>query len=117
MAKVLQQRLAGTVQQRTVLDQDQIVNDWQQPVADTIKADNQQIRARRDARKMDWGWPVMRIPLLDLELLKQRNPELASLDGATKRRAWLRFLRSPESLPYRVQPKTGGATNRSVGGI
>lgn len=103
--------------QRTVREGEKVYNDWTQPERAQIFEDNKRVMADRSARKMGWAEPHLRIPELDLELLKQRNPELASPDGVTKRRAWIKFYNSPASAPYRVRVRSGGATNRSVGGI
>jgi hypothetical protein len=37
--------------------------------------------------------------------LREKYPELASNDPKIKSRAYLRFMRSPESIPFRVREK------------
>lgn len=101
-------------QQRNVVEGDRVYNVWDQPERGAILDANRSILNDRRARKLagDWAAPHLRIPELDLELLKQRNPDLASPDGQIRRRAWVQFYNSPESAPYRVRVKAGGATNR-----
>lgn len=103
------------VTQRIVADGDTIVNTWEQPERGLILDGNKAIINDRRARRLkdNWAAPHFRIPQLDLELLKQRLPDLASPDGPTRRKAWLRFFSDPASAPYRVRVKAGGATNRS----
>lgn len=103
------------VNQRIVADGDRIVNTWEQPERGLILDANKAITNDRRARKLkhDWAAPHLRIPLVDLQLLRQANPELSSTDTQVQRRAWLKFYASPESAPYRVRVKAGGATARS----
>lgn len=102
-----------TVRQRTVVDGDKVHNVWEQPERAAILESNRAVRNDRTARRMDWGQPHLRIPEVDLELLKQRNPELSAPDGQVRRAAWIKFYNSPESAPYRVRPHNGGATARA----
>lgn len=106
-----------SVRQKTVREGDRIYNVWDQPDRGLVLDANRRVQNDRSARKMSWAEPHLRIPHLDLELLKQRFPELASTDGQIKKRAWVRFYNSAEARPYRVRIRSGGATNRSVGGI
>lgn len=103
------------IKQRTVVEGDRVYNVWDQPATErqAVLDGNTRVRNDRTARRLDWGQPHLRIPELDLELLKQRNPDLASADGQVRRKAWIAFYNSAEALPYRVRPKAGGATNRS----
>lgn len=114
MADILKQAVAQGIIQRTWVDGDQLVNEWEQPSRSLILEANRQAATDRDARTMGWGEPVLRIPQVDYELLKQSHPQLFQGDAQQKRAAWVRFLNSPESAPYRVRPKRGGATNRIV---
>lgn len=116
MAQVLKQQVAGPVLQRTVLEDGRLYNDWHQAGRGAILDENRVILNARDARKLGWGEPSLRIPELDLVLLKAKYPDLASRDGLVKRRAWIKFLNDPESAPYRVQPR-GRSRLHSVGGI
>lgn len=103
----------SSIRQRTVVDGDQVHNVWEQPDRAAILDANRRILNDRSARRMEWAQPHLRIPEIDLELLKKANPDLASPDGQIRRAAWVRFYNSPESAPYRVRVKSGGATNRS----
>jgi hypothetical protein len=100
------------IRQRIVADGDQVHNVWEQPSRDAILERNRAVRDNPTAPPMDWAAPHLRIPELDLYLLKQQQPDLASPDGQIRRKAWIAFYNSPESLPYRVRPRAGGATNR-----
>ncbi len=106
------------IKQQIVAEGDQVLNVWGQPSAErrAILEDNRAVRNNRAARHLDWAQPHLRIPELDLVKLKQANPDLDSPDGAIKRAAWVRFFNSPESLPYRVRERNGGASNRAFMG-
>lgn len=103
-----------TIRQRIAEEDGRLYNVWDQPDRGLVLDANKSIRNDRRARKLkhDWAAPHLRIPELDLQLLKQANPDLSSPDGQIRRRAWLAFYGSPESAPYRVRVKAGGATNR-----
>jgi hypothetical protein len=49
-----------------------------------------------------WG---LSIPFEDWLRLRAKYPELASKDAKIKSRAYLRFMRSSESLPFRITEK------------
>lgn len=55
--------------------------------------------ALRTLDGMRWA---MTIPQDDYDELAARNPDLVSPDREIKRRAWLAFMRSSDSIPYRV---------------
>lgn len=103
------------IKQQIVEEGGQVLNVWGQPSAErrAVLEDNRAVRNSRGARRMDWAQPHLRIPELDLVKLKMANPDLGSPDGAIRRAAWVRFFNSPESLPYRVREKNGGASARS----
>jgi hypothetical protein len=101
------------IRQRIVADGDRVHNVWEQPSRDAILERNRAVRDNRMVRRMDWGALHLQIPELDLHLLKQQQPELASPDGQVRRKAWIAFFNSPAAAPYRVRPRAGGATNRS----
>lgn len=90
--------------------------DWLQPGRGTLLEGIRTLRQDRLARQFGWGRPELEIPALDLHFLKKANPDLASLDAATKTKAWKKFLASDASLPYRTRGR-GRNLNRSVGGI
>jgi hypothetical protein len=48
---------------------------------------------------------ALSIPFEDWIALREKYPELASNDPKIKSRAYLRFMRSPESLPYKMREK------------
>jgi hypothetical protein len=99
-----------------VEEQGTLVSDWRQAGRRQLLDGIQTVRQDRLARKMPWGEPSLEIPVVDLHFLKKANPDLESLDGEIKTKAWKKFLASPESLPYRVRGR-GRNLNRSVGGI
>ena len=68
---------------------------------DAILAQNLDARKNNSTRKLDWGLFALQIPELDLMMIKKRNPDL---DGPEPGRtiAWKKFMRSSESIPYRV---------------
>lgn len=101
---------------RLAEQQGTLLSDWRQRGRRSLLDGVQTVRQDRLARKMPWGEPSLEIPLVDMHFLKKANPDLDSLDGETKTKAWKRFLASPESLPYRVRGR-GRNLNRSVGGI
>lgn len=103
------------IKQRTVCEGGRVYNDWLQPERGLILAENAQVRNERSARKLDWAWPQLRIPELDLKLLKLKYPALSSRDGVERRTAWLKFLNSTESAPYRIMAR-GRTLGRSFGG-
>jgi len=51
----------------------------------------------------DWGSSVLNIPELDFYVLCKRYPDLMSPDAEIMTRAYEKFLRSPESEPYRIR--------------
>jgi len=55
----------------------------------------------RDAGAL--GRPAVTIPALDYQQLIERNPDLDPKNRCpeTQHRAWLKFYRSSESMPYR----------------
>lgn len=60
----------------------------------------------------DFGSVVLSIPELDFAVLQRRYPDLISRDNETNKRAWLKFLASPESAPYRVRDTDGKGKQR-----
>jgi hypothetical protein len=48
---------------------------------------------------------ALSIPFEDWLAIRAKYPELASNDPKIKSRAYLRFMRSPESLPYKMREK------------
>lgn len=54
------------------------------------------------------------IPELDYYVLQHRFPDLKSKDPEIRRRAWLKFAKSPESEPYRLYRIKRGPQCRSI---
>jgi hypothetical protein len=54
-------------------------------------------------KHMDWGSLMLNIPELDFYVITKRYPELLSPDAEISTKAYDKFLRSPESEPYRVR--------------
>lgn len=107
---------AEPVKTRLVQDGGQLVGEMIQPGATRMLEGIQTIRDNRLAKTLDWGRTELEIPILQLDKLKLKYPDLASPDGETKTRAWKRFAASPEAAPYRVRGR-GRFLARSVGGI
>jgi hypothetical protein len=76
-----------------------------QPNRDLILEANKRMRNEQVIRDLGWMRFALRVPQIDLIQLKKLNPELNSPDGQIKARAWKKFAKSPESLPYRVRDK------------
>jgi hypothetical protein len=55
----------------------------------------------------DWGYVALNVPVSDMRILQVRFPELASPNADVQHRAWQRFIRSPESAPYKVRRNDG----------
>lgn len=49
-----------------------------------------------------WG---LSVPFEDWLRLRDKYPDLASVDARIKSRAWLRFMASDESVPYRMRDR------------
>jgi len=55
----------------------------------------------------DWGYVALNIPEPDMRVLQLRYPDLKSLDYQIQFKAWQKFLRSPESEPYKLRRNDG----------
>ena len=85
----------------------QLVRRVVQPSEPLILELNQQVRNDPGAvRKMEWAKPYLNIPTRALYALWKKYPDLKSLHSHTRTKAWLRFLRSSESDPYRLQHRS-----------
>jgi hypothetical protein len=73
-----------------------------------LRHDMTVIKARRNQARKDmdglgrWG---LTIPDPILPLLQEYKPELFQDDGELAGRAWLRFIKHPDSKPFRVSAK------------
>ena len=75
-----------------------------QPDRDLILNRNVELRKNKGAlNDLSFGRQMFSVPFEDYEHLKRKHPELRSNDTQTRSDFWIRFLKSPESLPYRVQ--------------
>lgn len=75
-----------------------LVQDNAQQIFDAV----QEIRNNNLAREFAGLKPVLCIPELELMKLKRKYPDLASKDNEIRSKAWLRYLTSSESAPWRV---------------
>lgn len=65
---------------------------------------NQKLRNRAEPLgHQPWGSSVLNIPELDFYVICNRYPDLMSPDAEIMSRAFEKFLRSPESEPYRIR--------------
>ena len=102
----MQQQLSlprDEVQTRVWFEQGHIVREHTQP---NRRAILEQVKTRRDnpgsVRDFEGlGRPALTIPMLDLHRLFRIYPELKCPDAGIKTKAWLKFMRSSESEPYR----------------
>lgn len=69
--------------------------------ADVLK-EAQEVYDRGGSRHMDWGGMQLYWPPGHREYWGRVYPDLDSDDGEIKLKAFNKFLRSPESKPYRV---------------
>lgn len=53
------------------------------------------------------GYMALAIPPLDYAVITRRFPDLVSKDKEISLKAWKKFCRSPESLPYRTDASIG----------
>ncbi len=71
-----------------------------------ILEDNQRLRNEPEAlRTLSFAQPSLNIPEPDLYALWRKYPDLNAKDKMTKRNAWLKFIASSESDPYRVRER------------
>lgn len=59
-------------------------------------------RERNGSADIGWGRNELNIPELDMYLLWARFPDLKSPDAEIQRKAWLRFINSSLSEPYKI---------------
>jgi len=94
----------NSLKQSLSLHDGYVLSEVHQPERDAIMAETQAIRTHdTPPDDLSFGRWCLRIPELDLMLLKRKYPELDSKDGQIKTQAWKKFLSSSESKPYRVQ--------------
>ena len=56
---------------------------------------------------LDWGYCALSIPPKHMQALVLRFPDLAHANQDVQWVAWQKFLRSPESEPYKVRKNDG----------
>jgi len=61
------------------------------------------LRARGGLHHQEWGTVMLSIPELDFYVITKRYPDMLSPDMEIANKAMDKFLRSPESAPYRVR--------------
>ena len=91
------------VQTRVWFEQGALVREHTQP---NRRAILEQVKIRRDnpgsVRDFEGlGRPALTIPTLDLHRLFRIYPDLACPDAEIKTKAWMKFMNSSESEPYR----------------
>ena len=67
--------------------------------------ENDYLRKTQGTRDCSFGRLALQIPIEDYRRLVAANPDLASRDAKVKTNAMLKFIASPESMPYRVRDK------------
>lgn len=78
-----------------------------QPARRAILEANAERRKDPDTvRALEWGKVALRIPELDLLHLVKKYPDLNAPHAHTRRNAWLRFMGSSESDPYRLKDRS-----------
>ena len=78
-----------------------------QPMRRAILRANAERRKDPDTvRALEWGKLQLRIPELDLAHLVRKYPDLGANHAHTRRNAWLRFMGSSESDPYRLNDRS-----------
>ena len=102
--------MSRPIRQRVVAEDGRLYNTWDQPGRKACLDDNRQ-RQQSNPRKSDWIKPLAAIPILDQEVLQQRDPELFK-----DRRKLERFINSSDGRAYRTTPR-GRARNFSYGGL
>lgn len=74
-----------------------------------ILEDNLRLRNEPEAlRTLSFAQPSLNIPEPDLYALWRKYPDLNAKDKMTKRNAWLKFIASSESDPYRIRNRRRG---------
>jgi hypothetical protein len=80
---------------------------------------NAQLRKEGTLRGLpgeQWGYVALSIPVDDMRVIQLRYPDVCSLDPQIQHAAWQKFIRSPESEPYKVRKNDGkrGLLRRGV---
>ncbi len=83
-----------------------LVRKQTQPSRELILDHNAELKKNPDAlRHLSFAGLELNIPMLDLIVLQKKYPALASSIGQERKAAWLKFMGSSESDPYRVRDR------------
>lgn len=75
-----------------------------QPDRDIILTRNQELRKHKGTlRDLSFGRQHLSVPFEDYEMLRRKYPILKNGSNQERTTWWKKFIRSSESLPYRVQ--------------
>ena len=104
MSQILRDTFDGVIRIRdTLTNAGRIVSQVLQPGRVSILEGNKRIRNQAKLRKLESMQWALRIPEIDFHQLLLANPDLDSPDGEIKRLAWVKFIQSAESMPYKVR--------------
>lgn len=83
-----------------------LVRKQTQPSREMILDHNAELRKNEGAlNNLSFAGLELNIPLLDLTVLQKKYPALKSTIAHERRDAWLKFMGSSESDPYRVRDR------------
>ena len=104
MSGILRDTFDGIIRIRdTFTTAGEIVSRMFQPSRMTILEGNKRIRNDAKLRKLESMEWALRIPEIDFHQLILANPDLDSVDNEIKRLAWVKYIQSAESMPYKVR--------------
>jgi len=72
-----------------------------QPGREAILEKNARAQIERPNRDLTFGRMVLNIPFLDRHVLRTTHPELDAPDKEIRTAAWVKFIASSESRPFR----------------
>lgn len=78
-----------------------------QPNRELLLERNAKLRREGGLANLTFAEHALRIPEIDYYQLKDRHPELASMDPEIRTRAWRAFVASSEADPYRTKDRRG----------
>ena len=88
---------------KEIKHEDLLYREASQPTRDLILANNAELRKNPGViRDLSFARLSLRIPLLDMEILKRKYKILRDGSNQEQRDFWHKFMKSSESLPYRV---------------
>ena len=84
----------------------QLVRKQTQPSRELILDHNAELKKNPGAlQNLSFAGLELNIPVLDLIVLQKKYPALGSSIGQERKAAWLKFMGSSESDPYRVRDR------------